>query len=83
MEHEKHEGDGWLGSWCAQCGPEVSVDADGLCSHCGATAVGDGADEAITLLRKASGSRAEIFTWRIGFVVLVVLRVIIWLSWGG
>lgn len=36
----------FLGSWCTQCGPHVSVDEDGCCNACGCSAVGQGADEA-------------------------------------
>lgn len=35
-----------LGSWCPQCGSNVSVDEDGCCNSCGCSAVGQGADEA-------------------------------------
>jgi hypothetical protein len=38
------------GAWCAECGPISSVDSDGLCSACGATCLGDGADRAIESL---------------------------------
>lgn len=36
----------FLGSWCPQCGSNVSVDEDGCCNSCGCSAVGQGADEA-------------------------------------
>lgn len=36
----------FLGSWCPQCGSNVSVDEDGCCNACGCSAVGQGADEA-------------------------------------
>lgn len=35
-----------LGSWCPECGSNVSVDEDGCCNACGCSAVGAGADEA-------------------------------------
>jgi hypothetical protein len=38
-----------LGTWCAQCGPDVRVDEDGCCVTCGGEAMGAGADEAIGL----------------------------------
>lgn len=31
-------------TWCPICGPNISVDEDGLCMTCGATATGEGAD---------------------------------------
>ena len=34
--------------WCPQCGPVGSHDEDGCCLACGSTAVGDGADLAIS-----------------------------------
>ena len=39
--------DEWTGSWCPQCGPDVSVDEDGCCQGCGCDAVGEGAEEAL------------------------------------
>jgi hypothetical protein len=30
------------GSWCPECGPDVKVDEDGCCAHCGADACGRG-----------------------------------------
>lgn len=42
-----HDGVGWLGSWCPQCGPDVTTDEDECCASCGADALGDGADAAI------------------------------------
>lgn len=38
------------GSWCPQCGPNVKVDEDGLCAACGATAMGEGTDKALTAI---------------------------------
>jgi hypothetical protein len=32
--------------WCPECGPRWSVDEDGCCADCGATATGDGANSA-------------------------------------
>lgn len=43
--------DGYLGAWCPQCGPVEKVDEDGCCVSCGCTAVGDGVDEVLKLLR--------------------------------
>lgn len=37
------------GSWCPQCGPDVTVDEDGCCVTCGATATGDGADAVLAM----------------------------------
>jgi type 1 glutamine amidotransferase len=34
-------------SWCPQCGPGVSIDEDGCCESCGATATGAWASRAI------------------------------------
>lgn len=39
------------GSWCPECGPNVMVDEDGLCAGCGSTAMGPGADAALTALK--------------------------------
>jgi hypothetical protein len=39
----------WRGTWCPQCGPDVSSDDDGCCCSCGSTCVGDGADQALEL----------------------------------
>lgn len=39
-----------LGSWCPQCGSNVSVDEDGCCISCGCCAVGQGADEAFATI---------------------------------
>ena len=39
----------WTGTWCPQCGPDVSCDDDGCCSACGATAVGEGTEQALAL----------------------------------
>lgn len=36
---------GHLKTFCPECGFGVSVDEDGLCVHCGATAVGKAIDE--------------------------------------
>lgn len=37
-------------TFCVQCGPNVRVDEDGCCVHCGVTAIGPYADE----LRRAA-----------------------------
>lgn len=34
-------------AWCPECGPGGAIDEDGLCVHCGATAVGPGVDAAV------------------------------------
>jgi len=39
--------DNWTGSWCPQCGPDVKVDEDGCCIHCGCDCTGDGAELAL------------------------------------
>ncbi len=44
--------DGWTGSWCAECGPDVLVDGDGLCMTCGGSAVGPGAERALQIRRE-------------------------------
>lgn len=44
----------FLGSWCPQCGSNVSVDEDGCCNSCGCSAVGQGADEAHTTIADLS-----------------------------
>lgn len=52
----------FLGSWCPQCGSNVSVDEDGCCNACGCSAVGQGADEAhatIASLRSRLALMAE------------------------
>lgn len=36
-------------TWCPGCGPSVRVDEDGCCLTCGATAMGEGAVEALRL----------------------------------
>lgn len=43
------------GSWCPQCGPNVLIDEDECCAHCGATATGDGATAALVALDAAGG----------------------------
>ena len=37
-------------TWCPVCGPYVEVDEDGDCAACGATATGEGADQAMHIL---------------------------------
>lgn len=39
----------WTGTWCPLCGPGLPCDDDGCCSACGATAVGEGAEQALAL----------------------------------
>jgi len=39
--------DNWTGSWCPQCGPDVKVDEDGCCVHCGCDCTGEGAELAL------------------------------------
>ena len=50
ISEPQKEPDGWTGSWCPQCGPNVKVDEDGCCVTCGCTAVGDGVEQAQKLL---------------------------------
>ena len=50
----------WTGSWCPQCGPDVSVDEDGCCLMCGCDAVGAGAETALRLRAARDEARAEI-----------------------
>lgn len=57
----------WSGSWCPQCGPDVSIDEDGCCAICGADATGEGAERALALreqrdaaLRDLAAVRAEL-----------------------
>ena len=38
-------------SFCAECGPDVRVDEEGLCLSCGATALGEWATRAPHKLR--------------------------------
>lgn len=59
MVDSEEKPDGWLGSWCAECGPDVGVDEDGLCTSCGSTAVGYGADEATKVLARVELAEAE------------------------
>lgn len=40
------------GTWCPECGPGVSVDEDGCCATCGATATGPGVDAIIAEVRQ-------------------------------
>lgn len=49
----------FLGSWCPQCGSNVSVDEDGCCNACGCWAVGQGSDEAHATI---ADLRAEVET---------------------
>jgi hypothetical protein len=51
--------DGWTGTWCPQCGSGVSIDEDGLCNHCGCTAVGDGAEEALAAIAEVERLKLE------------------------
>jgi hypothetical protein len=53
-EVEGDDSDGWTGTWCPECGPGVAVGDDGLCQSCGATAVGEGVEEALKALRAAA-----------------------------
>lgn len=49
----------WTGTWCPHCGPDVSCDEDGCCAACGATAVGEGVEQALALrarLEPATGA---------------------------
>jgi hypothetical protein len=43
--------DGWTGAWCPEHGEVERVDEDGCCLSCGSTAVGEGAEAALKLLR--------------------------------
>ena len=47
-------------TWRPECGPDVTVDEEGLCTTCGSTATGDGAKSAFTLLNERDEARAEI-----------------------
>ena len=67
---EEAVGDGWLGSLCPSCGFGVGVDEDGGCTSCGATAVGEGVDEAVRLRSRV----AELKTERADFEVLARAR---------
>lgn len=49
------------GSWCPECGPNVTVDQDGLCSGCGNTCTGPGAERALLLERRLATLRELIF----------------------
>lgn len=46
------EQDGHLGSFCPECGWDVTVDEDGCCAGCGATAVGLAVDELVRQRQK-------------------------------
>lgn len=46
-------------TWCPECGPSVPIDEDGLCAACGATAIGPGADLALSALDSASREKAR------------------------
>ena len=50
------------GTWCLQCGQGVRIDEDGCCLHCGATAVGKGADRVFALL--AEIDRLALRAWK-------------------
>ena len=52
--------DNWTGTWCPQCGPDVSCDEDGCCSACGSTSVGDGCEEALRALAEVERLKAEL-----------------------
>ena len=41
-------------TWCPECGPAVKVDEDLCCAQCGASASGEGADQALELLNGVS-----------------------------
>lgn len=54
------ERDNWTVTWCPQCGHGVSVDEDGLCVHCGADAVGEGAEDAHRILNEHDRDRERL-----------------------
>lgn len=47
-------------TWCPEHGPGVTVDEDHLCVTCGATASGDGADEALALRDRIESLEAQL-----------------------
>jgi hypothetical protein len=45
--HLLEDGDGYYWTSCPECGPDVQVDEDGACVHCGHTALGYGRAEPV------------------------------------
>lgn len=54
----------WTGTWCPQCGPDVSSDEDGCCELCGATCVGCGVERALGLRARIAALEAERAAYR-------------------
>jgi hypothetical protein len=71
MARKKVEG----GTWCPEDGPNVGVDEDGLCAHCGATCTGPGADKALLALSEKKTS-AEAAVLRAALVLFEEYRVV-------
>jgi hypothetical protein len=42
-----HSGELKMNTFCPECGPNVSIDEDGCCVTCGATAIGSAVNEAV------------------------------------
>jgi len=55
----------WTGTWCSQCGPDVTYDEDGCCCTCGANCVGDGAEQALALRAENERLRGEMTAQRV------------------
>ncbi len=57
-------------TWCPECGPRVKTDTDGTCAHCGATAMGPGAKQALAFEAENERLRAALHVgsgWHIEF----------------
>jgi hypothetical protein len=51
-------------TWCPQCGPGVGIDEDGCCTSCGATATGEGAEQALRLKAKLDSAYEAVYERR-------------------
>jgi len=49
-----------LYTWCAECGPNVSIDEDGCCKMCGRDAIGEGIDYIAKTLEENRQLRARV-----------------------
>lgn len=75
----------WTGTWCPQCGADVTCDEDGCCVVCGATAVGEGAEQALDLRRRALAAEARLTrdgwdAYRDGVIAGTIERIAAWLE---
>ncbi len=50
-----------MNTFCSECGFNVRIDEDGLCVHCGATAVGLAVDEMFEVLQQLADDKGSAY----------------------